>query len=93
MNISYKEHTTNEKLCRRIQAAIGKYDGPLVKKENWVDLPKTSRQLTVKGKEEKIDRRRGEKTISKNGQEWTFPVQLGHLKVGPGGEGLLRSPL
>ena len=31
-------------------------------------------------KEEAAARRRGEKTISKSGQEWTLPVQLRQLK-------------
>ena len=29
------------------------------------------------------------KTISKSGQEWTLPVQLGQLKTGQDGKGLL----
>ena len=30
------------------------------------------------------------KTISKSGQEWTLPAQLGQLKTGQDGKGLLR---
>ena len=30
--------------------------------------------------EEEVDRRRGGKTISKSGQEWTLPAQLGQLR-------------
>ena len=41
-------------------------------------------------KKKKEDRRRGGKTISKNGQEWTLPAQLGQLKTGQVGKGLLR---
>ena len=26
LNISYKDHVTNEEVCRKIQAAIGEYD-------------------------------------------------------------------
>ena len=33
----------------------------------------------MKIKEEVTDRRRGGKTISKSGQEWTLPAQLGQL--------------
>ena len=40
-------------------------------------------------KEEEIDRRRGGKTISKSGQGWTVPAQLGQLKTGKDGNGLL----
>ena len=32
----------------------------------------------------------GGKTISKSGQEWTLPAQLGQLKTGQDGKGLLR---
>ena len=32
----------------------------------------------------------GGKTISKNGQEWTLPAQLGQLKTGQDGKELLR---
>ena len=30
------------------------------------------------------------KTISRSGQEWTVPAQLGQLKTGQGVKGLLR---
>ena len=36
------------------------------------------------------DRRRGGKTISESGQEWTLPAQLGQLKTGQDGKGLLQ---
>ena len=41
-------------------------------------------------KEKETDRRRGGKTISKSGQEWTLPAQLGQLKTGLDEKGLLR---
>ena len=41
-------------------------------------------------KEKEADKRRGGKTISKSGQEWTLPAQLGQLKTGQDGKGLLR---
>ena len=40
-------------------------------------------------KKKEADRRRGGKTISKSGQEWTLPAQLGQLKTGQDGKGLL----
>ena len=43
-----------------------------------------------KEKEKEADRRRGGKTISKSGQEWTLPPQLGQLKTGQDGKGLLQ---
>ena len=91
LNISYKDHVTNEEVRRKIQAAIGEYDEllTLVKKRKlrWFGhvsrssgLAKTILQGTVKGG----------KTISKSGQEWTLPAQLGQLKTGQDGKGLLR---
>ena len=45
----------------------------------------------MKGKKEKeANRRRGGKTLSKSGQEWTLPAQLGQLKTGQDGKGLLQ---
>ena len=44
-------------------------------------------------KKKEADRRRGGKTISKSGQEWTLTAQLGQLKTGQNGKGLLRSHL
>ena len=41
-------------------------------------------------KKKEAARRRGGKTISKSGQEWTLPAQLGQLKTGQDGKGLLR---
>ena len=103
LNISYKDHVTNEEVRRKIQAAIGEYDEllTLVKKRKlrWFGhvsrssgLAKTILQGTVKGKrkEKEADRRRGGKTISKSGQEWTLPAQLGQLKTGQDEKGLLR---
>ena len=44
----------------------------------------------MKGKRKRADRRRDGKTVSKNGQEWTLPAQLGQLKTGLDGKGLLQ---
>ena len=101
LNISYMDHVTNEKVPRKIQAAIGEYDEllTLVKKRKlrWFGhvsrssgLAKTILHGTVKKKEKEADRRRGGKTISKSGQEWTLPAQLGQLKTGQDGKGLLK---
>ena len=64
LNISYKDHVTNEEVRRKIQAAIGEYDEllTLVKKRQlrWFGhvsrssgLAKTILQGTVKGKRKK----------------------------------------
>ena len=101
MNISNKDHVTNEEVRRNIQAAIEEYDEllTLVKKRKLrrfghisrsSGLAKTILQGTVKGKRKKEADRRGGKTISKCGKEWTLPAQLGQLKTGQDGEGLLR---
>ena len=90
MNISYKDHVTNEEV-------VG-YDKLLIlvkeRKLRWFGhvsrssgLAKTILQGTMKGKKE-ADRRRGGKPISKSGHEWTLPAQLGQLKTGQDGEGL-----
>ena len=79
LNISYKDHVTNEEVRRKIQAAIGEYDEllTLVKKRKlrWFGhvsrssgLAKTILQGTVKGK-----RKRGtqKKRWEDNIKEWT----------------------
>ena len=64
LNISYKDHVTNEEVSRKIQTAIGEYDEllTLVKKWKlrWFDhvsgcsgLAKTILQGTVKGKRQR----------------------------------------
>ena len=47
----------------------------------------------MKEKEKEADRRRYGKILSKSGQEWTLPAQLGRLKTGQDGKGLLRTHL
>ena len=95
-----KDHVTNKEVYRKIQAAIGEHDKllTLVKKRKlrWFGhisksfgLAKTILQGTVKGKEE-ADIRRGGKTILKSGQELNLSAQLGQLKTGQGGKGLLQ---
>ena len=77
LNISYKDHVTNEEVRRKIQAAIGEYDEllTLVKKRKlrWFGhvsrssgLAKTILQGTVKGK-----RGRQKKRWEDNIKEWT----------------------
>ena len=81
MNISYKDHVTNEEVRRKIQAAIGEYDEvlTLVKKDKrklrWFGhvsrssgLAKTILQGTVKGKRK---RGRQKKRWEDNIKKWT----------------------
>ena len=97
LNISYKDHVTNDEVRRKIQAAIGKNDEllTLVKKRKlclmvfWFSKDNPAGHSERKKKKE-ADRRRGGKTISKSGQEWILPAQLGQLKTGQDGKGLLR---
>ena len=74
LNISYKDHVTNEEVRRKIQAAIGEYDELLTlvrkRKLRWFGhvsrsfgLAKSILQGTVKGKRKEADRRRCGKTI------------------------------
>ena len=44
---------------------------------------------SAKAKEKKVDRRRDGKIILRSGQGWTLLAQLGQLKTGLGGKGLL----
>ena len=44
----------------------------------------------MREKEEEADRRRGGKTLSASGQKMTLPAELGQLKKGQGGMGLLQ---
>ena len=79
LNISYKDHVTNEEVRGKIQAAIGEYDEflTLVKKRKlrWFGhvsmssgLAKTILQGTVKGKRK---RGRQKKRWEDNVKEWT----------------------
>ena len=101
LNISYKDHVSTEEVGRKIQAAIGEYDEllTLVKKRKlrWFGhvtrssgLAKTPTGHSERKKKKEADSRRGGKTISKSGQKWTLPAQLGQLKTGQNGKGLLR---
>ena len=78
LNISYKDHVTNEEVRRKIQTAIGEYDEllTLVKKRKlrWFShvsmssgLAKTVLQGTVKGKRKRGRQKRWEDNI----KEWT----------------------
>ena len=79
LNISYKDHVTNEEVRRKIQTAIGEYDElpTLVKKRKlrWFGhvsrssgLAKTILQDTVKGRRK---RGRKKKRREENIKEWT----------------------
>ena len=101
LNSSYKDHVTNEEVRRKIQAAIGEYDEllTLVKKRKlrWFGhvskssgLAKTILQGTVKGTGKRGRQKKRWERWAKSGQEWTLPSQLGQLKTGQNGKGLLR---
>ena len=79
LNISYKDHVTNEEVRRKIQVAIGEYDELLTvvkkRKLRWFGhvsrssgLAKTILQGTVKGKRK---RSRQKKRWADNIKEWT----------------------
>ena len=102
LNISYKDHVTNEEVRRNIQAAIGEYDELLTlvskRKLRWFGhvsrssgLAKTILQGTVKGKRK---RGRQKKRWKDNIKEWTgmdfASSTIGQLKTGQDGKGLLR---
>ena len=104
LNISHNDHVTNEEVRRETQAAIGEYDEllTLVKERKlwWFCLVSRSFGLARqfyraqwKKNEKEADRRRGGRTISKTGEQWFLPAQLGQLKTGQDGKGLLRIQL
>ena len=77
LNISYKDHVTNEEVRRKIQAAIGEYDELLTvvkkRKLRWFGhvsrssgLAKTILQSTVTGKRSRLKKR-----WEDNIKEWT----------------------
>ena len=70
LNISYKDHVTNEEVRRKIQTAIGEYDELLTlgHVSRSSGLAKTILQGTVKGKR-KIGRQK--KMLEDNIKEWT----------------------
>ena len=81
LNISYKNHMTNEEVRNRIQNATGVHDDLLSmakkRKLRWYGhisrssgMAKTILQGTVKEREE--DRRRNRKITFKNWQEWSL---------------------
>ena len=75
LNISYRDHVTNEEVRRKIQAAIGEYDELLTlgkkRKLRWFDhvsrssgLSKTILQGTVKGK--RLKKRQTEEEVGRH---------------------------
>ena len=101
VNISYKDHVTNEEVCRKTQAAFGEYDEllTLVKKRTlrWFrhvsrsyGVAKTILQGRVK---EKRKRGRQKKRWEDNIKEWTgmnFASSTRAAETGQDGKGLLR---
>ena len=86
LNISYKNHVTNEEVRAKIQQAIGlHWSWPSYRDANCggMDMspvhqvwPKPSCKAQWKG-EDKADRGRGGKTTSGNGQAWSPPSPRG----------------
>ena len=90
LDISYKDHVTNEEVRNRIQNAVGVQDDLLTmvkkRKLRWYGhistspgMAKTILQGTVK---EEKDRRRDGKITSRNGREWGFEIPWGPQKTG-----------
>ena len=105
LNISYKDHVTNEEVRNRIQNAIGVHvDADLLtmvmkRKLRWYGhisrscgMAKTILQGAVKG----ARRRRSQKkkyVTSRNGQTWSLEIPWGQRKTGKGGKVLLQHSL
>ena len=104
LNISYKDHVTNEEVRNRIQNAIGVHDGLLTmvkkRKLRWYGhisrssgMAKTILQGTVK---EARTRGRQKKRLEDNIKEWTgmwFGDSLRQRKTGKDGKILLQRHL
>ena len=99
LRISYKDHVTNEAVRNKIKQAIGPYNDLLTtvkkRKLKWYGhvsrspgLAKTILQGTVR--DEEVDRRRGGKTTSKSGQEWSSLTPRGLSRTGKRGESWLE---
>ena len=98
LNISHKDHVTNEEVRNRIQNAVGVHDDLLTmvkkRKLRWYGhisrssgMAKTILQGTVKGA-----RRRGrqKKRWEDNIKEWSLEIPLGQRKTGKDGKVLLQ---
>ena len=57
---------------------------------NFTPLKDNPTGHSERKKKKRQTEKRGGKTISKSGQEWTLPAQLGQLKTGQDGKGLLQ---
>ena len=104
LNISYKDHVTNEEVRNRIQNATGVHDDLLTmvkkRKLRWYGhisrpsgMAKTILQGTVKGAEGEEDRSGDGKITSRNGREWGLEIPCGQRKTGKGGKVLLQRHL
>ena len=84
LRTAYNDHVTNEAVRNKIKQPIGPYDDLLTtvnkRKLKWYGhvsrssgLAKSILQGTIRGGggDQEVDRRRGEKTTSKSGQEWS----------------------
>ena len=99
LRISYKDHLTNEKVCAKIQQAIGPHEDLTIlkrRKLKWYGpvsrlsgLAKTILQGTVKAGRNKADRGRGGKTTPGNGQACSSPSPRGQWRTGKNGENWL----
>ena len=104
LNISYKDHVTNEEVHNRIQNATGVHDDLLtmIKKRNSDSMATSQDPLAWqrqfcrgqwKEHEEEEDRRRDGKITSRNGWEWGLEIPWGQQKTGKGGKVLLQCHL
>ena len=104
LNISYKDHVTNEQVRAKIQQAIGPHEDVLTivkrRKLQWYGhvsrssgLAKTILQGTVKGgRRQGGQRNRWEDNI-RNEQAWSSASPRGQWRTGKNGENWLQNPL
>ena len=100
LNISYKDHVTNEEVLAKIQEATGPPDdrrdancSGMVKFPVHQVWPKPSCKAQWKGGKDKADRGRGGKTTSGNGQAWSSPSHRRQWRTERNGENWLQNHL
>ena len=103
LHISYKDHVTNEEVRAKIQQAIGPHEDLMIvkrRKLQWYVMfpvhqvwPKPSCKAQRKGEEDTVDKGRGGKTTSGNGQAWSSASPRGQWRTGENGENWLQNHL
>ena len=86
LNISYKDHVTNEAVRNRIQNATGVHDDLLTMVKTWKQMVWPHLKILWHGEDNSAgDSERSKKerkTTSRNGQEYSFEIAWGQQRQG-----------